>query len=271
MTATMTTTMTTTETATQTATPEGAGDCYENDVSFELTPGLGSGKKPMIEFDFLACQERCEKTIGCLHFSYLKYSGQCHLHDGYAKRHAKAMVGSIAGPFKCWQDIPKNDFTCLEWGTQYQGDQVGKARNFSQGAFHHSRHAVIACQRLCAAIDGCAHFVIEIPPKECKLMGKNAIKKFPVIQSIAGPPGCNFALQDTQGVIVFWTGGIVKHGGSFFATLAGAMLAICLACSGCMALHRTGRISRMYMGANLWSGVPPLLPLSERDALLLTL
>merc|ERR1712060_556659 len=99
-----------------------------------------------------------------------------------------------------------DDLACMEWGTLYSGDSLGKPRNFSQGSFHRGPHAVIACQKLCAAVDGCTHFVIELPSKECRLMGKRATKQLLVMQAIAGPRSCTFAMEDTRNVIDFSTG-----------------------------------------------------------------
>jgi len=118
----------------------------------------------------------------------------------------------------------------------------GKVRNFSHGAFHHGRHAVIACQRLCAAVDGCVHFTMELPSKQCRLMGRRANSSYPVMRSIAGPPSCASWVEDTEDVIVFWRftipGGIVRGGGGLFATIAIAFFVVSLACSGSFALRR---------------------------------
>merc|ERR1712113_808820 len=136
------------------------------------------------------------------------------------------------------------------------------------------RHAVIACQRLCAAVDGCVHFMMDMPSRECRLMGKRANRSYPIMQSIAGPPSCASWVEDTEDVIVFWRftipGRFVRGGGGLFATIAIAVFVVSLVCSGSVALHRTGRFSPQQIRTHLGSFLAMEQP-GENDALLLSI
>jgi len=158
--------------------------CFQKDVSYEPLDMMSTASTQ--EQSPLHCQRRCAAVKGCVHFSFSKLTKECHVQDAYAFRQ-KGSIGFVAGPFQCWQDIGEEEFKSLEWGTTYLPEMSAKIY-FTQDTFPHDRQAVMACQKFCASVDGCAHFILDVPKRLCTLADKNAAKRYPVLQAIAGPP-----------------------------------------------------------------------------------
>lgn len=119
--------------------------------------------------------------------------------------------------------------------------------------------------------------MMDLLSRECRLVGRHANRRYPVMQSIAGPPSCAMTgVGDTEDVIVFWRFAIpreiVRNGGGFLTTIAVAVFVLSLACSGSVALHRTGRGLPQQIKTRLGSFITTEpVAAGESDALLLSI
>jgi len=151
------------------------------------------------EADTFACQQRCRKTEGCMHFSYWKVGGDCHLQDAYALRQ-KRRYGFVSGPFQCWSSILNRDqfikydnytylsptFGCIELGTMYSPAMVTPKVLATD---IHRWDAIVLCQKLCAITNGCAHFTVQFP-RVCNLVSARAKPLHPFFGAVSGPAKC---------------------------------------------------------------------------------
>lgn len=167
------------------------------------------GKTSMTrEADVFACQRRCSKTDGCMHFSYWKLAGDCHLQDAYALRQTMR-YGFVSGPFQCWSNILNHDqfvkydnftylsptFGCIELGTMYTPTMV-TPKVFAPDI--HRWDAIVLCQQLCAVTNGCVHFTIQLP-RVCNLVGAGAKPLHHFLGVVSGPAKCPQSLQGRYG------------------------------------------------------------------------
>lgn len=160
-----------------------------------------SGTTPSREKDASACQIKCQRTEGCVHFSFWKLDGMCHLQDSFATRRS-ARPGFLSGPFQCWSYVnPReftrtsgktylaNEFRCLETEVAYH-PSLGLPRLMEGG----NAEVVRACQQHCSDTLGCDHFTVSFP-STCLLSGPEATPVSSVVGSVSGlaPARCDEA------------------------------------------------------------------------------
>lgn len=196
---TTTTDTTTTETATATMTTTTTPYCFEDNLAWE--PLDMSGTAPHQEKDVSACQAKCRLTEGCVHFSYWKLDGMCHLQDAFAVRRS-ARPGFLSGPFQCWSYVDSDDFTrtnvktylanefrCIEDEVTYHPN-LGLTRLMEGGR----TEVVRACMQHCADTEGCEHFTVHFP-STCSLSGPEAKPVSSIFGTLSGlaPARCDEA------------------------------------------------------------------------------
>jgi len=149
------------------------------------------------------CQRRCMARSGCAHFSYLQSLGHCHLQDFLAAR-LTFNTGYSSGPFSCWEDMNESsrkqfsvrehhtylpvELSCVQLHAAY-----APAMRTSLGppdlSGLNAREAAMACQRFCAAVDGCVNFTFSRALQLCTLAEEGATR-LSIMNSVAGPPSC---------------------------------------------------------------------------------
>merc|ERR1719247_3150088 len=77
--------------------------------SSDTIKGQGRTEEPSIE----SCQRRCAKVSGCVHFSFWKGNGGCHIQDKTATRTDDKHA--IAGPPRCPEPLPPMRATCASY------------------------------------------------------------------------------------------------------------------------------------------------------------
>jgi len=186
--------------------------CFEGDTTWEplnmfvsATPGeVEPGKvfqamkelEPTKEKDMHACQKRCKAQLGCLHFSYWRADGLCHLSDVYATRHTNR-PGFVAGSATCSQEIdmpymapdPSTlaaKFACLEQGVLYS-----PVNAMPKTVTGNEEEVIEKCQKYCGENPDCEHMMVQFPVGTCLMAGKNATKVPGILNALAGPPSCD--------------------------------------------------------------------------------
>lgn len=173
-----------------------ASGCFEEATSWE--PLDMPGTFPVPVDGVKACQRRCAETHGCVHFSYWKEWGHCHVQDAYAIRQ-RGRTGFVSGPFKCWEDlhgdgwVRKDSFTfvhkelaCVDLGTLYS-PLMGVVR-FFPGL--DQIEAIRKCRDYCATHEGCVHWTLQFPARGCRMAGTSARKLQPFLNAVSGNWTC---------------------------------------------------------------------------------
>jgi len=149
------------------------------------------------------CQRRCMSREGCAHFSYLESLGHCHLQDFLAAR-LTLNTGYSSGPFSCWEDMNESarkklsvqehhtylpaELSCVKLHAAYAPAMQTSLRPPDLSGLN-AREAAIACQRYCAAVDGCVNFTFSRTLQLCTLASEGATR-LSIMNSVAGPPSC---------------------------------------------------------------------------------
>jgi len=153
--------------------------------------------------DAWECQRRCMAREGCAHFSYLRSLGHCHLQDFLAAR-LTLNTGYSSGPFSCWEDMNESarkkfsvqehstylpaELSCLQLHAAYAPAMQTNLRPPDLSGLS-AREAAMACQRYCAAVDGCVNFTFSRTLQLCTLASQGATR-LSIMNSVAGPPSC---------------------------------------------------------------------------------
>jgi len=77
---------------------------------------------------------------------------------------------------------------CFEVGSSYVPVIVGATKSFINATS--SKEAVKACQKYCAGLPDCAHFVMAFPHRTCDVAAKSAVSSWPAWGHVSGPPTC---------------------------------------------------------------------------------
>jgi hypothetical protein len=232
------------------STTQSDDECFEEGTSWEPIDMQNLGMT--VENDAVACQRRCLGVPGCIHFSFLKATQNCHLQDAFAM-HQPSSIGFVSGPFSCQGIRPgqeayvnfehetflPRDLGCLQTGTDYMND-LGATSIFSpvQDADHGimGLNTIRNCQRQCSETKGCEHFSVQFPMGTCKLASASAMSTTNIAGAVSGTrAGCNVAstvatdaaegimVKDTVGMHALrqagGTGGIVLVALSVLATI----------------------------------------------------
>eukprot|EP00418_Pyrodinium_bahamense_P042897 CAMPEP_0179209964 /NCGR_PEP_ID=MMETSP0796-20121207/104718_1 /TAXON_ID=73915 /ORGANISM="Pyrodinium bahamense, Strain pbaha01" /LENGTH=353 /DNA_ID=CAMNT_0020914925 /DNA_START=15 /DNA_END=1073 /DNA_ORIENTATION=- len=144
------------------------------------------------------CRSQCAALPLCHHFSYYEPLGHCHFEDAFAVK-AHYRPGFISGPPSCEDEeaagrLSQLELECLEPGTAYSPSIYSERLDYGLSA----REAVVWCQRLCADLPQCARFTVDFGSPAaghlCSLTGVHALRSYPVLRQISGPPSCKWSL-----------------------------------------------------------------------------
>jgi len=150
-----------------------------------------------LETDDSACQERCKRTSGCVHFSYYVQLGHCHLQSRRATL-MPGQVGWISGPASC-SGAPAS--------SSGGGGGSESRRRSRDGCFkEHSTYmpmdmigvtpavmsSEVLCQDACRSHSRCDVFTYETLSGLCHLQAraKATLLKNKVLMSVTGPAWC---------------------------------------------------------------------------------
>jgi len=166
-------------------------ECSEFDVSYSPMDMNTLAVNITQEPDVAACQERCELTRGCAHFSYWEARGDCHLQNIYAVA-THTRIGFIGGPPSCVKRSGE-DFdtvfstlqqqTCFDPDTQYTPVE-------GQGHIPHFANTVLDCQQSCQQYAWCAYFSFNGLTYTCSLQTADATPVRHQMTMTAGPKRC---------------------------------------------------------------------------------
>jgi len=213
-TSTDTSTATSTETTSTTTTVTTTPYCFEGDVAYEPLDMPDAGLPSQAD-DAWACQDRCQSTTGCMHFTFHKATGLCHLQDAFAQRRTMQYthVGFVSGPFRCpsylesgkYTKVQENSylpkkFHCMQPGVSWAPDMA--FLKYFDGT---REHVLENCKTLCDDTNGCMHFTVTFP-NSCRLAGFGAIATEGIALAMSGPSsmlGCDEVATDAGEESVF--------------------------------------------------------------------
>jgi len=181
-------------------------------------------------------------------------------------------AGFIAGPPHCvvgseevsiarGQGLGNETFVvrklqCIEVGVAYLPSMDG---NLTTVAESNPEAAVRACQKLCKAKHGCAHFTVEFPAKICSLASETSMIVRQLQGHISGPPSCNdqhyrgLEGQDIQEFVERLPRASFELGLDYRSGVATMIFVLCVFL---LHLHRTGRCMQLCQTSpDHWSSV----------------
>jgi len=160
--------------------------CFDEGVRYDPIDMFGTSMTQ--ENGARECQDRCARTMGCAHFSYFHGGGYCHIQDDSAVAGFGLQVTS--GPPSC---MPVAARPCYEVSTIYFPVMQGLGVSFANETAMKAREVVKTCKRLCAAQEGCAHYVVQFPERTCEFAGASAVR-ISRLRAVSGPAVCNRTL-----------------------------------------------------------------------------
>jgi len=158
------------------------------------------GTSITMETGIWECQLRCDRVIGCAHFSYWTIGGYCHIQDDKASLVRNLLPQVIAGPAKCGTDGNSDDKVeeeCFELATAYFPTLAGHSHDFGEQSGLSETGVMRQCHRHCAQVADCAHFVVQFPERTCNLAGASA-RRLVRYQSVSGPRSCTAKVEPTE-------------------------------------------------------------------------
>jgi len=213
--------------------------CWTRNIRYDPIDMMGALVTPMN--GIRECQMRCARVMGCAHFSYVQPGGDCHLqHEGAV---AVASPGTTSGPPSCTQRLGK---PCYEVSVVYFPTMPGLGTSFADKPGMTAVQVAKACKALCAAQEGCAHYMVQFPQRTCDFADANAVK-VSRLRAVSGPSFCN----RTANLQNKFASSAVAPGGGFAirgAAAAAVVAVLAVAFAVVRQSSRRGACSRMIVG-----------------------